>query len=103
MTNNTTTSSRTNDVMLLWNDNTRTVYDANTLQYLRKNSSDGNGSQFFNDHTNRYEKPRDIIAIDPELTELQRKREEQKELTRSASVIEEKKLPAHLRLHQEFY
>lgn len=107
----------TMDAVIEWTNGKTTAWDASYLPYVRKGSVDGTGYLYFNPHSTAYERYRSIKFIDKE--------EKQRIITRSASIINavrnkqsnnnvnnnnsnnsrrriEKRLPANLRLHQQF-
>lgn len=93
--------NNSNPTIIRWHDNKVTQYDASDLRYVRKKDNDSRRFGYFNPHKSAYEVPLDIVAIPRDLVEITQRREEAKSI-RSASITEEKKLPAHLRLHQHY-
>jgi hypothetical protein len=103
-----TPTTTNDDVMLQWESGEQSVFNSNDLPFLRKSAGNGSGFVYFNPNSpkdEKYEKPRAIIPIPPELT-AKRQRQEEEKMTRSASVTTNEKKqqqrPAHLRLHQQF-
>ena len=91
-----------NSPLITWIDNKTTVYDANELKHLKKGIS-GFAMSYYNPHSGRYEQPRAVQPIEGSIKERIAVRSAavaSRKARREQEEAQNKKLPAHLRLHQ---